>query len=480
MAANAASDVEAGRADAPPPGPVSAVPSSSLWRVRIGSTLVPLAHAAGMNVVTVLGLRFLTDSLAITAGAAGLIFALVKTYDGLLDPAVGAISDRARTRWGRRLPFLFAGALMMPLGIALLFGAPDLGSVLLAQLFVTLALIIHATGYTLLTIPGFAMVVEGSSDHHERTRLMAWRVFGNSGGTLIGSTLPAWVLAALGTGRSGYLAMAMIIGGIVLCSGLLAVVLLRDAPRTVPTDTPGEKYSLARQARLAWRNVPFRILTIAHVFLLFGTAIGSAGMAYFSRYVLQTGDGWLGTYFLFATVGTVGSMPVWVRLTRVIGKKAGYMGSLAGYGLLNLAWLTASPGEGLVLTAVRAIGIGICAGGMILCAYAMLSDTVRYDFIKNGERREGAFAGFTTLFDKLSAAAALAVMGTFLSAMGYAASSTGGATPQGDAAILAIKLCVTVIPAIAMAAAVVTVAFYRLDPASLQEAEETGDGEKRL
>jgi GPH family glycoside/pentoside/hexuronide:cation symporter len=161
-----------------------------------------------------------------------------------------------------------------------------------------------------------------------------------------------------------------------------------------------------------------------------------------------------------------------VALTKVIGKKAGYMGAMAGYGLLNLAWLTASAGESPALMAGRAVLIGVCAGGMILCAYALLSDAVRYDFVNSGERREGAFAGFTTLFDKLSAAAALAAMGTFLSAMGYVSSTAGAAVAQGPDAILAVKLCVSVVPAIAMAAGVFTVAFYRLDPAKLVEAEQ--------
>lgn len=467
----AAAEPAADLAADPAAEPAPVVHSSSLWRIRFGSFLVPVAHAAGMNVVTVLGLRFMTDSLAISAATAGLIFALVKIYDGLLDPAVGALSDRARTRWGRRLPFLFAGGLAMPLGVVALFGAPDLGSVLIAELFVTLALILHATGYTLLTIPGFAMVVEGSADAHERTRLMAWRVLGNSAGTLIGTTVPAWILAAMGPSREGHLVMALAIGSLVLAAALSAVLLLRDAPRTVPLDQAAQRYNLARQVRLAWRNVPFRILTIAHVFLLFGTAIASAAMAYFSRYVLRAGDGWLGSFFMMATVGTVVSMPVWVRLTKIIGKKAGYMAALAGYGLINLAWFTATGTEPYALSAARALGLGVSAAGMILCAYAMLSDAVRYDFVRNGERREGAFAGFTTLFDKLSAALALAVMGWFLAGMGYVPSAAGVATPQSASAILAVKLCVTVIPALAMAGAIMTVSFYRLDPADLVEPE---------
>jgi GPH family glycoside/pentoside/hexuronide:cation symporter len=423
-----------------------------------------------MNVVTMLGLRFLTDSLAISAGAAGTIFALVKVYDGLLDPAVGAWSDRFRSKWGRRLPFLFAGGLAMPLGLAMLFGAPSFSSLLLAELFVALALAIHATGFTLLTIPGFAMVVEASADHHERTRLMAWRVYGNSAGTMLGTSVPGWMLASLGPSRQGHLVMALTIGGIVFAATLVAVRLLRDAPRTEAA-TSGERYSLKRQARLAWANRPFRLLAIAHVFLLFGTATGSAGMAYFSRYVLKAGDGWLGTYFLVATLANLVTIPLWVRLSRSIGKKAGYILAMAIYGGMHLLWLTAGPGEAQWLLTLRAAVMGTGAAGMILCAYAMLSDAVRFDYVQSGERREGAFAGFTTLFDKLSAALALAVMGWFLAAMGYVASVSGGTAPQTESAVLAVRLCVSLFPAASLLCAILAISRYDLDPSSLEAAE---------
>lgn len=438
------------------------------WAIRVGSTLVPVAHAAGQNVVTVLGLRFMTDSLAISAGVAGLIFALVKIYDGLLDPTVGAWSDRVHTPWGRRLPFLFAGGLAMPLGVAMLFGAPDFGSVLLAEIFVTLALIIHASGYTLLTIPGFAMVVESSPDHHERTRLMAWRVYGNAIGTLIGTTVPGLILSRMGAGRGAHLAMALVIGAVVLVATLGAVRLLAHAPRSVPPAHP-RPFNLAAQARLAWTNRPFRLLAITHVFLLFGTAIGSAAMAYFSRYVLQAPDGWISTFFLFSTVAMVASIPVWVRLTAIIGKKAGYMGAMTLYGLISLSWMAAAPQDAQWLTTARALGAGLAGGGTILCAYAMLSDAVRYDYVCSGERREGVFAGFTTLLDKLSSAAALAAMGAFLSAMGYVSSAMGGPVAQSAQAVRAVALCVGAVPALAMLCGVMAVSRYRLDPASLIE-----------
>jgi len=445
---------------------------SSTWSIRIGSFLVPLAHAAGQNVVTVLGLRFLTDNLAISASVAGMMFAIIKIYDALTDPLVGAWSDRATTRWGRRLPFLFVGGLAMPLGLALLFGTPDTFSILMAQAMVMLALVIHATGYTLLTIPGFAMVVEASTDHYERTKLMSYRTYGNAVGTLIGTTLPALILTSLGTGSTGHLVMSLTVALIVLLATLLAVRLLRRAPRTVPPAGRKASFNFLTQFKLAWNNRPFRLLAITHIFLLFGTAIGSASLAFFTRYVLEAGDGALGTYFTAATVGTLAAMPLWVRLAKVFDKKRCYMAAMAMFAIMHLSWMFAGVGESNIGIIVRALLTGVAGGGMILNAYALLSDAVRFDYINTGERREGAFAGFTTLLDKFSAAAALAVMGVFLSYAGYNSSANGVAVVQAASAVLAIKLCVAAVPAAAMLAAILVISRYDLDPEELGKAEE--------
>jgi GPH family glycoside/pentoside/hexuronide:cation symporter len=447
--------------------------SSKRWSIRVGSLLIPLGHAAGQNVVTVLGLRFMTDSLAISAGTAGLIFALVKIYDGFLDPTVGAWSDRSRSRWGRRLPFLFAGGLAMPLGVMMLFGAPDFGSLLLTQLFVTLALMIHASGYTLMTIPGFAMVVESSANPDERARLMAWRTYGNAIGALLGSTLPTWLLGMIGPSRESHLILAVLVAAIVFVATLAAVRLLRNAPRTTPAPETGprQRFALWRQLILIWANKPFKVLAIAHVFLLFGTVIGSATLAYFTRVVLKVGDQVLGTYFMVSTIAMVVSMPLWVAGSRRLGRRGCYMTALAVYGFNHLSWLLAAQGEPMVAIGARAIIAGVAGGGMILCAYALLSDAVRYDFIRSGERREGSFAGITTLLDKLSSAASLAGLGVFLSAMGYVSSASGVAAAQSSGAVTAIMLCESVIPALAMAGAFITMCFYKLDADELAATE---------
>lgn len=452
------------------PADAEASQAHAAWDLRVGFVLVPLVHSAGANILTLLAFRFMTDNLAISAAAAGVMFAVMKIYDGLLDPALGLFSDRLESRWGRRLPFIFGGSVLMPLAIAMIFNTPEFSSVLLIQLFLTVALLLHATAYTALTIPGMAMLVEASDDQHERSTLMAYRVFGNSAGVLVGSTLPAWLLTYWGATRAGHSKMSWVISGTVLLAGLLSVWLLRAAPRTHPPkdDVPISLSRIGRQFRLAWENMPFRILALAHIFVLFGTAIMSVGSAYFTRYVLHRPDSWLGTYYVISTIGSVASMPAWLASARRYGKKINYIAAMAGFGLLQLSWLTAGADEPYALLMLRALLSGLSGGGMILCSYSMLSDAVRYDFITSGMRREGAFAGLTSLIDKLSAAASIAAMGGYLSAMGYVSSKAGAASVQSTQATTAIYVCFAVAPALAMAAAIAIVSRYRLTDEQLR------------
>lgn len=433
--------------------------------LRTGFVLVPLVHSAGMNLVTLLAFRFLTDNLAVSAALAGALFAFVKIYDGLLDPALGSWSDRTQTRWGRRLPYLLAGALAMPLSLLFIFAPPQLPSQAATLGVLLLALMLHASAYTALTVPGMAMVAEGSDDYHTRSVLMSWRVLGNSIGVLFGSTLPAWLLARWGATLEGHARMAYVIAAILLVAGVLAVLLLREAPRTAPTRR--EALAFAARFRLAWDNRPFRTLAITHIFILMGTAVTSLGIAYFSRYVLRLGDAWLGTYFMFAIAGTLVSMPMWLAFSRRYGKKRGYLISMGGFGLVHLSWLLVGAGEPYGWVVARAIFAGLVSGGLILFAYSMLSDAMRYDFVTTGLRREGAFAGITSLIDKLAAAGAIAVAGVFMSAMGYVSSRAGAAAQQPASAIDAIYILFAVVPAVAMLCGAIALRSYQLDEQSM-------------
>jgi GPH family glycoside/pentoside/hexuronide:cation symporter len=420
--------------------------SGSSQKIRIAFTLASLTHAAGQNVVTLLAFRYFTDNMAMAAATVGLLFAVVKIYDGVLDPMLGAVSDQTRTVLGRRLPYLLGGSVLMPVAIVLLFSAPARLSPTGLWIFVAAVMIVHATAYTALTIPGMAMVVEVTDDFHERSTLMSYRVIGNTIGTLAGSTLPAWLLARWGASRTGHIEVSWVVAGIVLLAGLLSVALLRGSVRST-------------------------VVAIAHIFVLIGTATTSISNAYFTRYILKRSDNWLGNYYLFATIGVVVSMPLWLKVAQTAGKKRCYIASMLGFGLLHLTWFFVGQSEPYALLVTRALLIGVASAGMILFAYSMLSDAIRYDYIQTGLRREGSFAGFTSLIDKVSAAAGIAGLGVLMTAMGYAQSTSAGQAPQTDQAIMAIYIGFTIVPAVCMTLGVLWVSGYRLDADDLLESK---------
>ncbi len=445
--------------------------SGSGQKIRIAFTLASLTHAAGQNVVTLLAFRYFTDNMAMAAATVGLLFAAVKIYDGVLDPMLGAVSDQTRTVLGRRLPYLLGGSVLMPVAIVLLFAAPANLSSTALWIFIAAVMIVHATAYTALTIPGMAMVVEVTDDFHERSTLMSYRVIGNTIGTLAGSTLPAWLLARWGASRTGHIEVSWVVAGIVMLAGLLSVALLHGSVRSTVVDNPPRLRfaNLSQQLRLAWHNLPFRLLAIAHIFVLIGTATTSISNAYFTRYILKRSDNWLGNYYLFATIGVVASMPLWLKVAQTAGKKRCYIASMLGFGLMHLTWFFVGQSEPYALLVARALLIGVASAGMILFAYSMLSDAIRYDYIQTGLRREGSFAGFTSLIDKVSAAAGIAGLGVLMSAMGYVQSKSAGLAPQSDQAIMAIYIGFTIVPAICMALGVLAVSGYRLEAEDLLE-----------
>lgn len=427
---------------------------------------------AANQVVAVLVLRFLTDNLAISAGIAAALFAVVKIYDGFVDPFAGYLSDRTTSRWGRRIPYLLVASLLMPIAVVGLFAVPDFGSQPLLLLYIGIMLALHGTAYSLYTVPSAAMIIEVSDGYHARSTILAWRTYGGFAGQILGSSVPPWLLQAWGAGREGHAAMGWVLGGMIFALAIVTVPMLRPARATSGTaNHPGR---FVDQLKVAWRNRPFRTMVFVHIVFMVGVATASVSNAYFTRYVLQRTDVWLGLFYVFLTAGNVAAVPLWLRLSRRFDKKNTYIAALALYGITVLSWIVAGPHETLVVLGLRVTLIGVAMSGVVLLAASMLTDAVRYDYVCSGQRREGAFSGFMSFVDKVSNAAGLMIMGATLSAMGYAASDAGvvGGVVQGQsaAAIWAIRICFAVIPALAPLLSILLLRGYDLTEADLQDA----------
>ncbi len=440
--------------------------SESSWRVRIGWGLGSLPGSALSVTANVLLLRFMTDTLGIAAALAGSLFAVAKLWDAVVDPFIGRLSDRIRTPWGHRLPWILTGGLLSSLVLVAAFAAPVAGRTGLL-VYMMIMLLLFATSYSILMIPYLAMPAEMSVSYHGRTQMMSIRVLCSSAGTTLGLGVAPMLLAHWGATRAGHTKVALLIAGVAVAMTMLCVWMIRDAPRPLRPAAP--QIALREQWRLAVANRPFLWLLTAKFLYFVVLACSITTFAYFTKHVLRASDAWLGTFLMLQSLAVVVSQPLWLRIARVAGKKTGFMVAGLAYGLGHLSWWFATPAEPVALIFARAAWIGIAGGGTFLFMQAMLPDVLEFDQLTTGQNRAGVFTGVFVFVEQAAGALGAALIGLLLGAMGYVAATEGRIAAQPATAVLGIYLCVSVIPFVVQLASLLAMSRYSLPADTLEQ-----------
>ena len=370
------------------------------------------------------------------------------------------LSDRTRSRWGRRRPWLAVGAVLCAAGFVALFFVPSTAESPRAVGFVVAALLLYALGYATFNVPYMAMPAEMTSGYDERARLMSFRVQAIGLGTIFGVAGAPLLLQVIGSDRAGHRLVAVLYGGIALVAMLACARFTAPAAGAEPARS---EHGFRERFRIAVSNQPFLLLLAVKTLQLGALAASSLVTVYFFLHVLQRGYGWLGGYGLIISVMLMASTPLWLRLARRIGKRTAYMIASVASALVGLTWYWAGPGEPVAGLVVRALLGGVISGGLLLMGQAMLPDAIHHDYVRSGGlHREGLFAGFYTTAEKLASAIGVAAAGTWLQTQGYLPSLTGGAE-QPASAIAAIYHAMALIPSTLTLASALCLIPYQLD-----------------
>ena len=424
-------------------------------------TLGPVTVLTATNALL---LRFLTDFYGLAAGVAATLIAVSKFYDAFADVAMGVVSDRTKTRMGRRRPYLILGAVLLAVSIVAIFAAPGFASETTRLVYMAAILLFYATAYTVFNVPYMAMPGEMTHTYHERSELMRWRVYAVGLSIIIATALGPKLLDWFGGGEQAYAKMALVFAPIVIGAGIIAYFGTARAPSAARVAT---HHSIGRQIRSAAGNRPFVILVLVKFITLMSLGTQSIFPFFFER-ILGVPNSVLGTYFLCQSAMFLVAPSLWLWVSARLGKKATFLIALAISLPVWLSWAFAVHGEALALVYGRGIVIGISGSGIILMGQSMLPDTMEYDFRKTGLRREGLFAALYTTVEKLSGAVGVALVGALLGAYGYA-QSRGAAVVQPESALWAIRVTMAYVPAIITLAGMAALAFYDLDECKLGE-----------
>ncbi len=425
-----------------------------------------------LNAVTAYYPAFMSTVMGQSPEIAGFLLMASKLFDALIDLTVGAMSDRTRSRWGRRKPWLLAGGILSAASFLMIFSPPTLGQGVVVAYMVA-ALLLYSLAYSLFNVPYMALPAELTDGFHERTRLISWRTLFVSIGQLLSMAGTAALIEQGGGGAQGYatmgLVMALIIGGAMTATALSVPVVQGEPPRS------GQHMPTLGQLRAIVANRPFMMLLGAKVFQFLAFAsIASCGLLYLLNVL---GVGYRGQIVLAVTQNVVQalSLPLWVKLGRERGKRFAYLCGTVLFCLGALSWLTATRDISTLGIIERGLMSGAGSGAIILMSISMLGDTQAYDRFITGEGREGLLSSTIAVIEKTSFALGVAVLGLFLKAFGYIPTFGGKIVEQPASAVLALKLGFAVVPAALYLINALFIWRYDLDEAKLIRAKETGN-----
>lgn len=431
-----------------------------------------MATGAVTNAIALFALFFLTSYVGIEAGVAGLLIFATKIYDAFSDPIMGRISDNWQGKNGRRSPFLCLGAILLGVSFFLFFSLPQMESAIAIPI-VFILLIMISTGYTIFAVPYLAFSPDLAPTYDKRTRLMSFRVFFLMMGVLVGAVLGP-KLVDLG---GGYQLMGVIIGGVIITVGMIAYFGIRklDAALPVPLrqkESFGEMITQSgAQFIQVFETKPFKILTIVKLLQFVVLATVLASFPYFFIFVMEKSASELGTYMGVFSVSGIVAIPFIRFFIKAVNKRNAYIIFLSLYALGLFSWYLWTPAEPMIWFYARAVLVGIVSTGTMFCALSLLPDTMEYDRLTSGKSREGTMSGVFTLVEKFASAVGPLIVGVLLQTTGLI-TSRSAETVQPEAALSAIHLAASVIPALITLLCVPFLLNYRLTAEMLDDAKQ--------
>lgn len=446
--------------------PPDTLPDRLPWWRKIGYGLGDIYGGGAHLIISFYYLHFLTSVVRINPALAGTVILISKLYDAVTDPLEGVLTDRTRTRFGRRKPYLAAGVIFIFLSFFALFYPFSMESQGTRFAFVLLTYLFFSTIFSIVQVNYNALQSEMTLDYNERTSLSGVRIFFSTASSIVCAVVPLEIVKQFDDINQGYITMALFFGLFFALPYIITVLTIREREEF---QRPPEPFS--------WRNtfiLPFKMRTFVNVLLMYlfsftAADIVSSVVIYFMTYYIGRGaeaNYVNGTLLVMQVL----SLPFYLRLSRRTSKRTGFMigGMVWIVGLLISFLLTPDLPNWAVYAFAAFVGCG--TGGIVVMIYAMFPDIPDVDELLSGERREGMYYSLIGFSRKFSSAFALFLVSQALAIGGYVApveEVVDGVTrlveqPQTATFVLTLRLLFAIGPIVLLAAALFVASRYPL------------------
>ena len=429
------------------------------------------------NLLSFFLLFFFTNVAGLDPALAGLVLLIGKIWDAVNDPVVGVLSDRTKSKMGRRLPWMIFAAIPFGLSFFAQWLVPSTDKMVLFWYYVIVGIVFN-TFFTAVNLPYTALTPEITQDYNERTSLNSFRFTFSIGGSILSLFIaqlifaffkdPARQTASCDTGGMQYIVLGAVCAIISSISiywcvwGIRRRAIASDRQRlhNESLDTSIEELSFREQLKIVFNNRPFLFVIGIYFCSWLALQITASIIPYFvvNWMKMQESD------FILVTIAVQGTalvmLSVWSEISKRFGKKAAYF---MGSGI----WIIAQAGlfflqEGqVVMLYVLAIMAGCGISTAYLIPWSMIPDVTDLDELETGQRREGIFYAFMVLLQKFGLAAGLFLLGQGLAFAKFAEKLPCQPSPvQPDSALFAIRLAIGPLPTIALVIGLGLAYFY--------------------
>ena len=436
---------------------------------------------------------YLTDSLAVAALFAGVVLTVAKIWDVVIDPLIGALSDRELRLRGNRQRLMVIGAVSLPVLFALTFAAPPAAGPAVGGVWVLVCFMLAATAFSLFQVPYIALPAELTPSYDERTRLLSWRVVALTVAILLFGAGGPMIRRLVDDAYWSYLVMGIVAGAVIgLGMWISSAVALRarrveavansESPiYTSMTEVPSEsdaasdvrprrglrgiREQYAEGIRALRRSAPFRTLLATFVVQALATGLMLAGAQYVATWVLKD-EAAIELLFIALIAPALLAAPLWGLFAKRVGKERAFrlastIFAVASLSIMGALW---APGTWLYVP----VGIaGLAYAGMQSLPMAMLPDVISHDERQHGPGRAGAFSGIWTAGETVGFALGATVLTTVLALSGYIVSRAGEHVVQPTGAVAGIIVSFSVVPAALIVLSLAALARYKLTRADI-------------
>jgi GPH family glycoside/pentoside/hexuronide:cation symporter len=412
---------------------------------------------------------FYIDILGLQAALVGVGWSLYGIWNALNDPLAGHWSDRTRTRWGRRTPWIAGGFIPLGLFFYLLWTPPAAlvrGGPMPLFVYFMAAVLIFDLLWTVVVMNWSALFPEMIPEPRDRMGVSAWRQLFSVVGLLAGVALPPLLVGADWSGR-GTMALAFAIGTS-LAFGL-ALIGIREPPAA----RASPPFALGPALLASWRSLPFRWFLVANLHKELIYSLLTASVPFWAKYVLRIEAPvvalgvsltpaaqnalLLGSAFVMA----LPALPFWTRVARRIGARRAWQIAQSAFGAAMVGVFFAGDFfQGLAAMSVA----GLALSGLLVFPDLLISEVVDQDANVTGRRREGIYFGLNGFVIRFAFTMQGLATGLVLHATGYVSASAERLHPiQPAPALLGIRALVALLPILASLVVIAALQRDRMD-----------------